>query len=56
MIENEYSSLEKLARNLEFINHNPSNQQMKFHNVGLLVAVIILTIFQSLIQSVKLYK
>ena len=56
MIENEYSSLEKLPRDLESKSLAAQQPTNEIHNISLLVAVIILAIFQRLIQSVKLYK
>lgn len=49
------SSLERLTRNLEFRKYQfKKNHKMKIHNIGLLIAVIILAIIQRLIQTVKI--
>ena len=44
-----------LQENYNYNEHfGKKNQSMKYHNIGLLLAVIILAFIQRLIQSVKL--
>ena len=44
-----------LQKNYSYNEHfGNKNQSMKYHNIGLMLAVIFLAIIQRLIQSVKL--